>query len=102
MGSRFHGWIDYNNGVALVFLEWDRTFSGLEFYFIKFYLCVNSFHDDLVKKLYKVDAVGSRIINNIFPKATKMRSSGRYPAKINLSTPPREGGNPTILESVQH
>ena len=26
-----------------------------DFYFIKFNQCVNSFHDDLVKRLYKVD-----------------------------------------------
>ena len=29
MGSRFHGWIDYNGVTFLVeLLEWDRTFSG--------------------------------------------------------------------------
>ena len=29
MGSRFHGWIDYNGVTCLVeLLEWDRTFSG--------------------------------------------------------------------------
>ena len=28
MGSRFHGWIDYNGVTFLVeLLEWDRTFS---------------------------------------------------------------------------
>ena len=68
MGSHFHGWIHYN-GVAflLELLGWNRTFLGLgdqkiqvgrdlkweDFYFIKFNLCVNSFQDDLVKRLYK-------------------------------------------------
>ena len=67
MGSHFHRWIDYN-GVAfcLELLGWNRTWDlgdqkiqvgrdlkWEDFYFIKFNQCVNSFQDDLVKRLYK-------------------------------------------------
>ena len=96
MGSHFHGWIDYN-GIAfsLESQESGHTFSGFgepdnsgreEFkngkiiYFVKFNPYVNSFRDDLVKRLYKVDAQTESYYigiakNYIFPKVTKMGST---------------------------
>ena len=84
MGSHFHDWIAYN-GVAFSkeLLEWGRMFSGFggknilssrEFgyqkyrticgtkmrvkyvFYIHFNKCVNRFYDDIVRRIYKVDA----------------------------------------------
>ena len=54
MESHFHGWID-NNGASENSGRY-RFKNGKNVYFIKFNKCVNSSQDDLVKRLYKVDA----------------------------------------------
>ena len=64
--SHFHSSINYHNNEVARSLEFSdfggSRFSQVgikkweDFYFIKFNQCVNSFHDDLVKRLYKVDA----------------------------------------------
>ena len=54
MESHFHGWID-NNGASENSGRYGFK-NGKNVYFIKFNKCVNSSQDDLVKRLYKVDA----------------------------------------------
>ena len=59
VGSHFHGRIDYNVVAFLLeLLEWERTFSGFgrSENSGRYRSKNGSFQDDLVKRLYKVNA----------------------------------------------
>ena len=51
MRSHFHDWIDYNGVVfSIDSLQWGRIFSGFRG------KNINPFYNDIVKRIYNVDA----------------------------------------------